>query len=74
MFIEVWDESGQPVEGFCDAGRAVFEGNIPTRGYVDPATIRWPGDRSLNDLRGRRIYLVFTMQDSHLFSLRSSGE
>ena len=72
MFIEVWDESGQPVDGFCDADRAVFEGNIPTRGYVDPATILWPGDRSLNDLRGRIIRLVFTMQDSHLFSFRSS--
>ena len=73
MTIDVWDESGKPIEDFSDSNRAIFEGNAPVRGLLDPATIRWPGDRSLNRLRGRSIKLVFTMRDSHLFSFRSSG-
>ena len=73
MFIEVWDESGQPIDGSADSDRATFDGNAPVRGLVDPATIRWPGDRSLNELAGRRIRLAFLMRDAHLFSFRSSG-
>ena len=73
MQVAVWDESGQPVEGFAGDCAAPFDRNVPTRGTVDPAAVRWPGDRSLEELAGRRIRLMFLMRDSHLFSFRSSG-
>ena len=73
MSITLLDGDGNSVDGFSGEDRAIFDGNIPTRLAVDPATIRWPGDRSLNDLAGRSIKLVFHMRDSHLYSFRSSG-
>ena len=71
--VEVWDESGQPVEGFSGESAAPFDRNVPTRGTVEPAAVRWPGDRSLDALAGQRIRLMFLMRDSHLFSFHSSG-
>ena len=73
MKIEVWDESGQPVEGFSGESAAPFDRNVPTRGTVEPAAVRWSGERSLNELAGQRIRLMFLMRDSHLFSFRSSN-
>ncbi len=73
MSVEVWDGEGRPVEGFSGDQPAIFDGNVPTRNAIDPATIRWPADRSLNHLAGRRIKLVFYMRDSHLYSFRSGG-
>ena len=73
MKLEVWDESAQPLEGFAGQSAAPFDGNVPARGLIDPAVLRWPGDRSLDELTGRRIRLNFLMRDAHLFSFRSSG-
>ena len=73
MQIEVWDESGQPIEGFSGESAAPFDRNVPTRGSVEPAAVRWPGERSLDELAGQRIRLMFLMRDSHLFSFRSSN-
>ena len=73
MKIEVWDESGQPVEGFSGESAVPFDRNVPTRGTVEPAAVRWSGDRSLDELAGKQIRLMFLMRDSHLFSFRSSG-
>ncbi len=73
MSIEVWDGDGQPIEGYCGDRRAPFTENTPSRGDVDAATIRWPDDKSMKELAGREIRLVFYMRDSHLYSFRSSG-
>ncbi len=73
MSIEVLDGDGHSVDGFSGEDRAVFDGNAPTRGTVDPATIRWPGGRTLNELAGRSVKLVFHMRDSHLYSFKSGG-
>ncbi len=74
MAIEVLDQGGDPVDGFSGDERAVFDGNVPCRSDTrHSATIRWPGDRSMNELAGRRIKLAFHMRDSHLYSFRSSG-
>ena len=73
MQVEVWDKSGQPMEGFAGESAAPLDRNAPTRGTVEPAVVRWPGDRSLNELAGQRIRLAFLMRDAHLFSFRSSG-
>ena len=71
MSIEVWDEDGQPIDGFSGDQRASFEGNHPARGDTDAAVIRWPGDRSLSELAGRGIRLVFHLRGAHLYSFRS---
>lgn len=73
MSIEVWDGDGLPLEGYCGDRRAPFTDNTPSRGDTDAATIRWPGDKSMKELAGREIRLVFYMRDSHLYSFRSSG-
>ena len=73
MFVEVWDEAGKPADGLSGSQRAQCEGNVPTRKDVSPAALRWPGDRSLNELAGRTTRLVFCLRDSHLYSFRSSG-
>ena len=73
MSIEVWDGNGHPIEGYCGDRRAPFTENTPSRGDMDAATIRWPDDRSMNELAGREIRLVFYMRDSHLYNFRSSG-
>lgn len=73
MQVEVWDESGRPLEGFAGDTAAAFDRNVPSRGTVEPAVVRWPGDRSLDELAGHRIRLMFLMRDAHLFSFRSSG-
>ena len=74
MKIEVWDESGQPIEGFSGESAASFDRNVPTRGSVEPAAVYWPGDRSLDELAGKQFRLMFLMRDAHLYSFRSSGE
>ena len=73
MSVEVLDEEGHPIEGYSEDLKAAYDGNGPVRGTVDMPVIRRPDDRSLNDLAGRRVRLVFTMRDSHLYSFRSSG-
>ncbi len=73
MQVEVWDEGERPIDGFSGDCRTRFEGNVPTRKDTSPAVLRWPKDRSLNELAGRRIRLVFYMRDSHLYSFSSSG-
>lgn len=73
MHVEVWDAEDQPVDGFAGDRRAPFSGNYPTRKHAGPAVLRWPGEKSLNDLAGHDIRLVFYLRDSHLYSFRSSG-
>lgn len=73
MGVEVWDEEGHPLEGFSGDARAGFQGDSPSRVQDSPAPLQWPGERSLNEVAGRRIRLVFYMRDSHLYSFRSSG-
>ncbi|MAG37037.1 MAG: hypothetical protein CL878_12445 [Dehalococcoidia bacterium] len=71
LFVEVLDEAGQSIPGFSGNDRAEFAGNVPSRDIVSPAPVRWPGERSLTELAGKRISLVVTMRDSHLFSFRA---
>ena len=73
MSIEVWDEQGHPIDGYCGDTKAEYADNAPVRGVVNLPAIKWAGNRSLNDLAGQRIRLVFTMRDSHLYGFRSSG-
>ncbi len=73
MSIEVWDGDGRPIEGYSGDRQAPFNENTPSRGDIEAATIRWPDDKSLRELAGRDIRLVFYMRDSHLYSFRSSG-
>ena len=71
--VEVHDADGHPIDGFSGRDSLFFNDNVPMRGMTDSAILRWPGDRSLNDLAGRTIRLVFLMRDAHLYSFRSEG-
>ncbi len=73
LFVEVLDESEQPIAGFAGPDRAEFSGNVPSRHLIGPGPLRWPGDRRLAELTGQRIRLAFTLRDAHLFSFRASA-
>jgi hypothetical protein len=73
MWVEVWDNERRPIEGFSGANRAQFQGNLPGRNADILPPVRWPADRSLNELAGRSIRLVFYFRDAHLYSFCSSG-
>ena len=72
LSVEVWDAEGRPVPGYSGDDQGPFDRNTPSRGDKETAVFRWPGDRSLNDLIGQDIRLVFHMQDFHLYSFRSN--
>ena len=69
--VEAWDAERNPIEGFSGDAGARFQGNMPSRMQSSPDPLLWPGERSLNELAGRSIRLVFYMQDCHLYSFRS---
>ncbi|MBM3935016.1 MAG: hypothetical protein FJ319_12080 [SAR202 cluster bacterium] len=71
MLVEVWDAGNTPLPEFSGDNKAKFDGNAPCRITTDSAVVKWPGERSLNDLAGRTIRLVFNMKDSHLYSFRA---
>lgn len=73
MQVEVRNAEGQSVEGFSGDDSLHFNDNMPMRGFTDSAVLRWPGDRSLDELTGSTIRLVFHMRHAHLYSFRSTG-
>lgn len=70
--VEVRDEQNRPVEGFSGDRRARHDTVVPTAWSKTEPPVRWPGDRSLDDLRGRRIRLVFYLRDARLYSFRAA--
>jgi hypothetical protein len=71
MSIEAWYADGRPIKGYSGDRRVPFNENTPSRGDKEAATIRWPDDKSMRELGGRDIRLVFYMRDAHLYSFRS---
>ena len=73
MRVEVLNPEGRCVEGFCGEDSVRYCDNMPMRGFTDSAVLRWPQDRSLDELAGRTIRLVFHMEYAHLYSFRSTA-
>ncbi len=71
--VEVHDESGNPVSGFAGEQRAKFNRLNPFPWQADEKPVRWPADRSLAELAGKRIRLVFLLRDSRLYSFRAKA-
>jgi hypothetical protein len=70
MRIGVLDAEGRMVDGFAGADAAVFAGNRSTSEKKGKPPVRW-GERSLNELRGKRIRLRFDYRDAHLYAFRA---
>ena len=73
MRVEVQNAEGRSIAGFSGDESTLFKDNMPMRGFTDSAVLRWPGDRSMDELAGSSIRLVFHMRDCHLYSFRSTG-
>jgi len=67
--VEILDEARQPVAGYSGEDAADFHGNHPSRRskLERGAAVRW-GERSLDELKGRRIRLRFDLRDAHVYS------
>jgi hypothetical protein len=71
LAVEIRDEANRAVAGFAGAQRAQHDVVSPGPWDVKEPPVRWPGGKSLDELRGRRIRLVFFLRDSRLFSFRA---
>jgi hypothetical protein len=69
--VEVRDENNRPLAQYCGEQRARYNVASPARWKSELAAVRWPGDRSLDSLKGRRLRLVFLLKDARLYSFRA---
>ena len=69
--VEVLDPSGEPLPDWPE--KAVFRSNTHSRGGIRDGTVKWPGDKLMDSLRGRTIALRFTMRHARLFTLTATG-
>lgn len=72
--VEVHDERGVPIDGFAGAVRAQHRVVSPSPWAKNETPVRWSGGRSLDELRGRQVRLVFFIRDAQLYSFRSKGK
>ena len=71
LAVEVRDEGNQPIAEFSGERRARHDVVSPGPWETREPPVRWPAGRSLDQLKGRRIRLVFLLRDSRLFSFRA---
>ena len=69
--VEIREENGQPVPNFSADARAVHNVVSPAPWAKREPPVLWPGGRSIDQLKGRRIRLVFGLRDARLYSFRS---
>jgi hypothetical protein len=69
--VEVRDEGNMPIPGFSGEQRARHDVVSPKPWQKEEPPVHWAGARSLSELKGRRIRLVFFMRDARLFSFRA---
>lgn len=60
--VLVLDEAGRELPGFGD------EDTPPIKGDDIDRVVRWAGDRSIEDFRGRAVRLKFVAQDADIYS------
>jgi hypothetical protein len=71
LAVEVRDEGNQPIAEFSGERRARHHVVSPGPWETKEPPARWPVGRSLVELKGRRIRLMFLLRDSRLFSFRA---
>lgn len=69
--VEVRDESNLPIPEFSGDQKASHNVVSPRPWERAEPPVRWPGGRSLDALKGRRIRLVFRLRDARIFSFRA---
>jgi hypothetical protein len=72
LLVEARDEANQPIEGFTWSDCEVLACN--TLDMPDASiAVKWCNDKSLRQLAGHKIRLIFQMRDCHLFSFRAKS-
>ena len=69
--VGVLDGSAEALPDWSGENRAVYSGNTHSRGQLTEGLIRWPGDRSLDKLRGKKVRLRFGLDYGRLYSFQS---
>jgi len=69
--VEVRDEQNQPIREFSGESRARHNTVSPAPWEKGQVPVSWPGGRSLDGLKGRRIRLVFLLRDARIFAFRA---
>jgi len=69
--VEIRDESNLPIPDFSGERKARHDVVSPGPWEKDEPPVRWPGGRSVDELKGRRIRLVFLLRDARVFSFRA---
>jgi len=69
--VEIWDADQQPIPEF--SGERAAEHNVtwPKSSAPEPPPVQWRGGKSIRDLAGRTIRLVFLLRDARLFAFRA---
>ncbi len=70
--VEVQEENGTPIPGFSGDDKAKFNNLNPFPWGERVKPVLWPKDKSLRELAGRRIRLVFLLKDSRLYGFKAS--
>lgn len=71
LAVEVRDEANQPIAEFSGQRRARHDVVSPGPWETKEPPVRWPVGRSLDELKGRRVRLMFLLRDSRLFSFHA---
>jgi hypothetical protein len=66
--VEVLDEAGEPMPEWSMDKKAIFNGNTHCRGAIHKGIVRWPDDRSLDELKSTTIRLRFHLRHARLFT------
>ena len=69
--VEILDGSAVEIPDWSRDQGAVFNGNTHSRGELKEGLIRWPGDRSLDQLKGTKLRLRFRLDYGRLYSFQS---
>jgi len=69
--VEVRDENNAPIPGFSGDQKAKFNKLSPFTWGEKQDPVRWANDKSLKELAGKRIRLVFLLKDSRLYAFSS---
>lgn len=69
--VEIRDESNLPIQEFSGERKARHDVVSPGPWEKSEPPVRWPGGKSLDEMKGRRIRLVFLLRDARIFSFRA---
>lgn len=69
--VEVLDGDSQPLAGWSGNDKPTYSSNTHQRCHIYEGLLRWPGERSLDALRGQAIRLRFHLNHARLFTIEA---